>query len=194
MNRRTTAAAALLGLLTLAACGIQKSDVVEAGGAATVAVFPAPGQDRVVLYFLGPDGRPLPAVRDLGGPFSETWPPSDGTGSGTRIESGRHGPVVTDKVLAMLLNGPSGVEAAAGMTTGLPRSGAGAHVEADKAAGVTEGRRLLRLSSPFPVGGLTDEALQQLVCTTAFAEDPAGMVEVALTGPDGSLPAARCEF
>ncbi|MFG3035819.1 hypothetical protein ACGFYZ_02835 [Streptomyces sp. NPDC048330] len=193
MNRRAAAAAAVLGLVALTACGVRKSDVVEAGGAATVAVAPVPGLGRVVLYFLGPDGRVLPSVRDFSSPFSPGWSAPDRSGSGEVVHTGPDMPIATDKVLAMLLNGPSGVETAAGLTTGLPRFGAGLHTEVDKAAGIADGRRLLRLTSPFPVGGLSDEAVQQLVCTSAFAEDPAGLLEVAVTGPDGTLPALRCE-
>ncbi|MEX0171313.1 hypothetical protein [Streptomyces sp. LMG1-1-1.1] len=193
MTRRTAAALlAPLALLALAGCGIQRTDVVEAGGAATVAVHPAPGADRVVLYFLGPDGRPLPTVRDFGR-FSDEWTaPEHAIGSGSGMETGRDTAVATDKVLAMLLAGPNGPETAVGMTSGLPRLGRNPHAEVDKAAGLTDGRSLLRLSAPFPVGDLTDEAVQQLVCTAAFSEDPGGMVEVALSGPDGGLPATRC--
>ncbi|MFJ5829611.1 hypothetical protein [Streptomyces sp. NPDC093089] len=195
MTRRTAAAALLapLALLALAGCGIQRSDVVEAGGAATVAVYPPPGTTRVVLYFLGPDGRPLPAVRDLG-QFSGGWTPRDDTsGSGMGVETGRGEAVATDKVLAMLLAGPNAPETSAGMTSGLPRHGLNPHAVVDEAAGLTDGRGLVRLSTPFPVGDLTDGAVQQLVCTAAFSEDPGGMVEVALSGPDGSLPATRCQ-
>ncbi|KOG25612.1 MULTISPECIES: hypothetical protein [Streptomyces] len=199
MNRRTKAVAALLGsaaLLTLTGCGIQDSDVVEAGGAATVAVHPAPGGNRVVLYFLGPDGRLLPSVRDLDGPFSsrgEPWANPDHTsGSGTGVET-RSGRVGIDKVLFMLVNGPVAGEVAVGMTTGLPRSETVPHIEGDPSKAVAEGRRHLRLRVPFPVGDLTDAAIQQLVCTTVYAEDPVGMVEVSLLGPDGTLPAARCD-
>ncbi|MFB6839271.1 hypothetical protein [Streptomyces sp. NPDC056361] len=194
MTRRTAVAALLapLALLALAGCGIQRSDVVEAGGAATVAVYPAPGTTRVVLYFLGPDGRPLPTVRDLG-KLSDQWTsPEHAIRGGVGMESGSAVPVATDKVLAMLLAGPNAPEASVGMTSGLPRRGSTPHAVVDEAAGLTDGRSLLRLSAPFPVGDLTDEAVQQLVCTAAFSEDPGGMVEVVLSGPDGSLPVTRC--
>lgn len=54
-------------------------------------------------------------------------------------------------------------------------------------------RRLLRLRAPFPVMELTEGAARQLVCTTAYAEHPAGLVDVSVSGPDGTLPTARCD-
>ncbi|MEV4426737.1 hypothetical protein ACN9M0_10790 [Streptomyces sp. R-07] len=191
-------------MVALAACGIQESDVVEAGGAATVAVAPAP-EFRMVLYFLGPDGRPVPVVREVGQPvpdttFAEGGSETDaqhlkakGTGSGQPSET--HGPRrVTDKVLAALLAGPAGVDTAAGLTTGLPVSDTAPHTEEIDQAGLTpEGRRAIRLRAPFPVMDLSEAAIQQLVCTAAYAEDGGGMVDVSLTSVDGTLPATRCD-
>ncbi|CAM5248313.1 hypothetical protein STANM309S_05303 [Streptomyces tanashiensis] len=202
--RRRTVAAALLGMVSLAACGIQKSDVVEAGGAATVAVYPAP-EFRMVLYFLGPDGRPAPVVRDIGQPVPDTTSPWDETGTDPKhresqglgsgqVNQERGTRVVTDKVLAALVAGPAGADKAAGLTTGLPGWKKPPVAEAVEEAGPTpQGRRIVRLRSPYPVMELSDAAVQQLVCTTAYAEDGGGMVEVTLTSVDGTLPATRCE-
>ncbi|MGW5775412.1 hypothetical protein [Streptomyces sp. NPDC003863] len=201
MRRGTAAVAGLLGTVLLAACGIQQSDVVEAGGAATVAVAPAP-EFRMVLYFLGPDGRPAPVVREVGQPNPEATFASGGSewaqdlkargvGSGRAQEA--HGiRVSTDDVLAALLSGPAGSDVAAGLTTGLPRSEKPPHAEQVKGLN-PEGRGIVRLRSPFPVMGLSDAAVQQLVCTTAYAEDGGGMVDVTLMGVDGTRPATRCE-
>ncbi|KQX53102.1 MULTISPECIES: hypothetical protein [unclassified Streptomyces] len=205
MRRRP--AAALLALLTLTAtaCGIQESDVVEAGGAATVAVAPIP-EYRTVLYFLGPDGRSMPVARELSGPVPVATNPSDGTGTGEALHEEvtpedkaagiglRPGEVATDMVLAMLLAGPVAAEATAGITTALPdgATAGGLHVTPDP-SGPTSGRRLLRLRAPFPVMELSESAVRQLVCTTAYAEHPAGLVDVSVTGPDGALPVARCD-
>ncbi|MGW8766176.1 hypothetical protein ACWGN5_27190 [Streptomyces sp. NPDC055815] len=199
--RRRTAVAALLAMASLAACGIQESDVVEAGGPATVAVMPAP-EFRMVLYFLGPEGRPVPVVRDLERPVPETTYVLGGTeaaedrkaqGLGSGWAQGTHGSgVATDKALAALLSGPAGADVEAGLTTGLPRSGKVPHAE-DVEGLTPEGRRVVRLRTPFPVMGLSDAAVQQLVCTTAYAEDHGGMVEVTLTSVDGTVPATRCE-
>ncbi|MEU1230789.1 hypothetical protein [Streptomyces sp. NPDC005828] len=200
MRRGTAAVVALLGTVLLAACGIQGSDVVEAGGAATVAVAPAP-EFRMVLYFLGPDGRPAPVVREVGQPFPDPTFAAGGTewaqdlktrgldsGSGQGTPGAR---VATDKVLAALIAGPAVADTAAGLTTGLPAYPEAPHAEVLK--GLTpEGRHSVRLRLPFPVGDLSDGAVQQLVCTTAYAQDGGGRVDVSLVGADGSLPATRC--
>ncbi|MEF9882742.1 hypothetical protein [Streptomyces sp. P9-A4] len=202
---RRPAAAALLALLTLTAtaCGIQESDVVEAGGAATVAVAPIP-EYRTVLYFLGPDGRSMPVAREPIRPVPVASSRSGGTGASVHEGAGpddksllgelRSGSIATDKILAVLLAGPGPEEAAAGITTALPdaATAGGLHVTPDP-AGPVSGRRLLRLRAPFPVRELSESAVRQLVCTTAYAEHPAGLVDVSITGPDGALPVARCD-
>ncbi|MFH9721941.1 hypothetical protein ACH4M4_03105 [Streptomyces sp. NPDC017254] len=209
MYRRGAAAvAALLALTALPGCGIQKTDVVEAGGAATVIVGPIPEQ-RIVLYFLGPDGRSMPVARDPSGPHPADTPESGSGGSGAeRVPADVFGPeyeidaeqlrnsrVGTDKVLAMLLAGPRASEAAAGITTALPPNTAGGpHVSPDPGgAGSGSARRLFHLKTPFPVKELTEAAVRQLVCTIAYAEDPVGLVDVTVGGPDGTLPAVRCD-
>ncbi|MFF4171867.1 hypothetical protein [Streptomyces sp. NPDC001744] len=199
-GRRRTAAALLSGLaalVALAGCGIRESDVVEAGGAATVIVGPVP-EDRMVLYFLGPDGRTMPVVRDVGRSGLPPVGPGDGRARYDRSGPGYEGPtaspgpgrILTDKTLAALLAGPRDTETAAGVTTALPGGGTRApRVEADPAGSASA--RLLR--TPFAVRGLSEGAVLQLVCTTAYAEHPAGRIEVTVSGPDGTLPAARCE-
>lgn len=201
-RRRAAAAAALAGLLSLTACGIQGSDVVEAGGAATVLVAPNP-ESRMVLYFVGPDGRSMPVARDVGfgGPettFASDHPgddrvPYDGFGSGYEVDEAvlRGSRVAGNKVLAALLAGPNQAEAAAGLTTALPHVAGVPHVQVEKSGG-TQGRRLLRLRTPFEVTELPATAVRQLVCTTAYAEDRLGLVEVAVTGADGALPPTTC--
>ncbi|MFF8834970.1 hypothetical protein [Streptomyces sp. NPDC015130] len=197
--RRRVAAAALAGLLPLvAACGIQGSDVVEAGGAPTVLVGPNP-ESRMLLFFVGPDGHSMPVARDVGfgssdNPFGPDYVLGNGEGhetdapdSALLAERG----VVGDKVLAALLAGPNDAETAAGLTTALPRGVAAPHVTEDKPGG-TEGRRLLRARAPFAVTSLSEPAVRQLVCTAAYAKDRLGLAEVVLIGPDGALPVATC--
>ncbi|MFE0642824.1 hypothetical protein ACFW2Y_14595 [Streptomyces sp. NPDC058877] len=200
--RRRTVAAALLGAVTLAACGIQETDVVEAGGAATVIVAPPP-EFRMVLYFLGPDGRPVPVIRDLQRPFpEETLPPGvvrtrpepgeTGVGPAETSPAWGSGAVATDKVLAVLLAGPSEADASAGLTTGIPAFDAPPRVEELKGQPTTGGRRVVRLRSPFPVRDLSEAAVQQLVCTAVYAEDRGGEVDVIVMGIDGTLPETGC--
>lgn len=208
VNRRRAAVfAALLALTALPGCGIQKTDVVEAGGAATVIVGPIP-EERIVLYFLGPDGKSMPVARDPRNPDPIPGSPSSsGGGEGAeRVPVDEFGPGYeidtdqlfgsrpgTDKILAMLLAGPRETETAAGITTALPPISAGApHVSSDpNTAGAA--RRQFRLRAPFPVKELTEAAVRQLVCTTAYAEQSAGLVDVSVSGPDGNLPALRCD-
>ncbi|MFJ3764980.1 hypothetical protein ACIPQJ_12110 [Streptomyces sp. NPDC090082] len=201
--RSRALAAVLLGVLALAACGIQKTDVVEAGGAATIAVPPAP-EFRMVLYFLGPDGRLVPVVREYGLPVpdvsfawggSETEADRKARGADSAESSREQGArPVTDKVLAALLAGPAGPDTEAGLTTDLPKGTRAPRTEQVTVAGTTpEGRRTVRIRTPFSVRDLSDAAVQQLVCTAAYAEDGGGMIEAILTGADGTLPATRCE-
>ncbi|MDX2558670.1 hypothetical protein PV371_03260 [Streptomyces sp. TX20-6-3] len=210
-KRRGAAAVALLALLTppaLAGCGIQKSDVVEAGGAATLHVGPQMLEERIVLYFVGPDGRSMPVTRDIGRPSPETSSPSGGSGEhvptdvfgpGYEISRDdlRRGGIVTDKILAMLLAGPRENERAAGIATALPeaKGDTPTMLQASKGNGSTgtPARRLVWVRTPFPVKQLSEAGVRQLVCTTAYAEDPDGLVEVSLSGPDGILPTARCD-
>ncbi|MFJ5142531.1 hypothetical protein [Streptomyces sp. NPDC088707] len=210
-KRRGAAAVALLALLAppaLAGCGIQKTDVVEAGGAATLHVAPPMPEERIVLYFVGPDGRSMPVARDLSRPFPDATSPSGDSGENvptdvfgpgyeiSRDDLDRSG-IVTDKILAMLLAGPRENERAAGITTALPE----AKGEAPTMLQASEGnapqgnpaRRLVWVRTPFPVKKLSEAAVRQLICTTAFAEDAKGLVEVSLNGPDGTLPTARCD-
>ncbi|MFF6774585.1 hypothetical protein ACFY8W_13595 [Streptomyces sp. NPDC012637] len=193
-TRWTAAVAAALCLPALAACGIQGSDVVEAGGAATVAVQPTNGT-KLLLYFVGADGRLMPVTRNLGlsvGPEGETslvddhgrvilpTHPADG---GYRI--------ATDKVLATLLEGPDERERTAGLTTRVNLHGAGRpHAELQRGR---DGRPVLTLRLAARVQDLDAVAHQQLVCTTAYAEGLGATVPVLVTGTDGPLPATRCE-
>lgn len=208
MNRRTAPAAVSAALLVaLAGCGIQETDVVEAGGAATVVVAPIP-ESRIVLYFLGPDGRSMPVVRDVGPSYPDPSSPTDGSGDDRTPYDGfgpgyeisvddLRGSDATDKILAALLAGPRENETAAGITTALPSSrirGAEPVPRVTEIPAKTDAARpLFRLRAPFPVNELPEAAVRQLVCTTAYAKHPAGRVDVSVGGPDGLLPTARCD-
>ncbi|MFE6458592.1 hypothetical protein ACFVP0_14195 [Streptomyces cinereoruber] len=208
MRRRAAAAAAVLLALAAGGCGIRETDVVEAGGAATVVVQPVP-EERMTLYFLGPDGGMLPVVRDVGPHAPSPSPTRTADGSGTdrtpydgfgpeyEISTGApaHGRIPTGKVLAALLAGPTEAERAAGATTALPGAADWTtHVEAARAGTDPAGSvPVLGLRAPFPVRDLPETAVRQLVCTAAHAEHLADRAEVTLTGPDGTLPAGRCD-
>ncbi|MGW4163972.1 hypothetical protein [Streptomyces sp. NPDC004788] len=187
--------AAALGLLPgLAACGIQGSDVVEAGGAAPVTVQPT-SEPRLLLFFVGKDGRLMPVARELHFAFGQEW----GEGSGTdrtvtptypaEIVVGYRVP--TDKVLSTLLDGPEEKERAAGLTTRLILHGGGdPHVEQP----AKDGSVGLRLRLSVRVRDMDPVAVQQLVCTTAFAERWGSGAPVVISGTDGSLPATSCKL
>ncbi|MFD5098822.1 hypothetical protein [Streptomyces albidochromogenes] len=177
--RAAAAAGVSASLLLLVGCGVQASEVVEAGGPAVVPVSPDQ-LERMLLFFVGPDGRPIPVARPLD--LSEV-------------------PAPTARTLAALLGGPTEEERAAGITTRLPaatkgvevvpaaREDAGPGGEAGRPAGVPGA---VRVTTGFAVRSLDAAAVRQLVCTAAHAEDPEGLVKVVLTGSDGSLPATAC--
>ncbi|MFF9910575.1 hypothetical protein [Streptomyces sp. NPDC013457] len=187
MRRGTGLGAALLtGALALTGCGIQQSDVVEAGGPATIAV--APGEvGRVLLFFVDVDGRLTPAARALDTDqllreqIVATYPRGLG--------------VASPPALSLLLRGTNAAERAAGLSTRLPE-GAGTaggegplvNVEIDE-----RGERRLRVSLDFPLGDLDGAAARQLVCTAAYAEETDGRIAVVLSGPGGARPAERCD-
>lgn len=183
---RRCAAAALLALVPLAGCGIQRSDVVEAGAGAPVTVNPT-GNPRMLLFFVGREGRLMPVARDLG--FGRIV--DDGTGSGAVITHPPDYRVATDKVLHALIEGPDEQERAAGLITRIDFHGAGEpHVlrEPDP-----DGRPRLTVRLTVRVRDLDTVAVRQLICTASYAEDLGRAAEVVLAGTDGALPAARCE-
>ncbi|MFF6791127.1 hypothetical protein ACFY9C_18860 [Streptomyces filamentosus] len=193
MRRRAGAVAAGLLLAAAAAtgCGIQGSEVVEAGVAPTVALAQIP-ESRILLYFLGPDGELMPVSREV--PFSYRPAPErtergtfDGTGTGFEIDADHPyaSGLATVKVLAALLAGPRPAEQRAGLVTELPAAGELVRVESDGAGGI-------RLQVPFPARELSGRAVSQLVCTAAYAVDSSGTRAVTVAGPDGTLPEATC--
>ncbi|MEU8529369.1 MULTISPECIES: hypothetical protein [Streptomyces] len=226
-TRLGRAAVALAALsLAVTGCGIQESDVVEAGGAATVGVSPE-GPDRITLFFVSEDGRLVPVVRSRYNPLDDARAPQSGTGSADS------GPMGAGKILAALTHGTTDAERAAGLHSRIPEAGLKgfeiAYREEDAAAWAHGGRdrrtsggsvggggdggsagsggtpvhtpgsthapsRKIWIRSELRLEGLDGAAVQQIICTAAYAEAPdSGDVEVILLGRDGELPAARCE-
>ncbi|MDH6224849.1 hypothetical protein [Streptomyces sp. MJP52] len=179
MRARLRAAAALAALLPLTACGIQETDVIEAGGGATIDVLPA-RQVGMILFFLSPDGLLMPSSRSAdyeGADGGQQWP--DGTGAAA--------PSVEETVSA-LLGGPVPPERSAGMDNDPSLPGPGTRVEVT----VSDGSLELHLAAPLD--GLSERAERQLVCTAAYAERAAGSAPVALRGTDGTRAPARCDL
>ncbi|MET9434358.1 hypothetical protein [Streptomyces sp. NPDC006551] len=191
MRRGRRLAAALAGTLALAGCGIRETDVVEAGGPATVAVVPVP-QSRMLLFFVDADGRLMPVARERG------WP-LDGLGEEYELgpdvapEYRRGGGLIAAKTLAALLAGPNEDDRAAGLSTRLSPVGKEGQITSKADKGGPGGSLRLRVDVSFALDGLDGTALRQLVCTAAYAEDIDGRASVVLSGPGGTLPEDRCD-
>ncbi|MFF3326803.1 hypothetical protein [Streptomyces sp. NPDC002889] len=171
MRRLPAAVAALAAALALAGCGIQETDVIEAGGPATVQVVPH-SPTGMVLFFRSPDGEPMPVVRYLEGEFADNRNPGTST----------------PETVAALFDGPIGNERKAGLTTGLPLLPLGRQVRVESGA---EGGVVVRL--PIALDSLDDTAVRQLICTIAFTEDAEGRSGVVLRGTDVTLGHANCD-
>ncbi|MFE2021502.1 hypothetical protein ACFW9O_26025 [Streptomyces sp. NPDC059499] len=180
MRARLRTVALLAAWLPLAACGIQETDVIAAGGAATIDVLPA-RQIRMLLFFSHGSGL-IPVPRTVGEtevPGDELGQDSNGNGEAARPS--------TEKTIAALLAGPNEAEKKAGMVNdaSLPAPGTPATPQ------VTQDGVDVILKAPLE--GLTRPAERQLVCTVAFAESLDGTVTVTLRGTDGTRTPARCD-
>ncbi|WP_256105976.1 hypothetical protein [Streptomyces sp. ODS05-4] len=163
----TAALAALPALAVLTGRGIEATDVAESGDAASVARLDGSNADQITLFLLTPEGVPVPVDRKV----RTEHPVAVG---------------VEDSVVA-LFDGLQDAERAAGLTTAVP-----SHSPLSLSA-----RSLptgLRLTLSVPVRPLTAAALQQIVCTAAYA--PPGHAgrkgPVTLYGSDGSRAPSRC--
>ncbi|MGW0463853.1 hypothetical protein ACWDX6_01060 [Streptomyces sp. NPDC003027] len=200
MSRLRGALAPAALLLATTGCGIQQTDVVEAGPGATVTVIP-PGEERLLLFLVDRDGRVRPVARSMSAPLVH-WDtgPSSGSGTetpGTSAETAGPDAVAglerartkAAKALVVLSIGPTGAERDAGLDSRLPDEGQAPVTIVEQST--QGGRTSIRTS--MPVRELEGTAVQQVVCTVAYAEDPTAPPEVVLSGPDGELPPARCE-
>ncbi|MCF1593346.1 hypothetical protein [Streptomyces muensis] len=160
------AAVALLG-----GCGIQETDVIEAGGPASFQAFLDRDYD-MLLFFRSPDGGLSTVIRTTGSPSADTA-----------------GPVPTEKVVSALLAGPREEDRAAGLTTALPTLGRGDTVKVEPAA---NGRVTTHL--PIALKPLDDTALRQLTCTIAYSQDADGQIVVELRGQDGTSRSGTCQL
>ncbi|WP_369272331.1 hypothetical protein AB5J55_22095 [Streptomyces sp. R11] len=176
-TRRNAAPVALAFAATvplLGGCGIQETDVIEAGGPASFQAF-LNRDDDMLLFFRSPDGALTPVIR--------TTEPS----AEEHNLSETAGPVPTEKVVLALLGGPRDEDRDAGLSTSLPAARPGATVEVDVLPG---GKVAIRL--PFALRGLSSPALRQLTCTIAYSQDAGGEVAVQLTGQDGASRSGTC--
>lgn len=179
-RRRAAAVTVAAAVPLLGGCGIQETDVIEAGGPASVQAFLDRDHD-MVLFFRSPDGGLSPVIRTIA--------LSDGFGGG-HVEAGSAdtaGPVPTEKVVAALLAGPRKEDRAAGLSTALPAARPGGTVEVERSS---DGKVTTRL--PLALEGLDSTALHQLTCTVAYSQDADGRIAVQLTGQDGASVSGTC--
>ncbi|MFI7086848.1 hypothetical protein ACIBUR_25035 [Streptomyces anulatus] len=174
-----------VGASLVGGCGIQESDVIEAGGPATVDAF-LNRDDDMLLFFRSPDGGLSPVIRSVrpSAGFGDEYVEPD---SGERDPTGPAGPAPTEKVTLALLSGPGRTDRAAGLTTALPavREGGTVTVQVSSDGGIT-----VRL--PLAVQELDATALRQLTCTIAYNEATDGRGVVTLTGQDGAKRSGTC--
>ncbi|MEV7884938.1 hypothetical protein ACWD3I_08220 [Streptomyces sp. NPDC002817] len=186
MRRRVSAVALAVaaGVPLLGGCGIQETDVIEAGGPASVQAF-LNREDDMLLFFRSPDGGLSPVIRSAG--------PETVSGEGSAVHTTTAGdqdatqPVPTEKVVSALLAGPADEDRAAGLTTALPAARPGGTVKVDASL---SGRVTTRL--PLALEGLDTIALRQLTCTIAYSQDADGRIVVELRGQDGASRSGTC--
>ncbi|MEU9955849.1 hypothetical protein [Streptomyces sp. NPDC050982] len=189
-RRRVLASAVAAAVPLLGGCGIQETDVIAAGGPASVQAF-FDRELEMLLFFRAPDGGLSPVIRStgpsagFGGQYDESG--SGGQNSGDRNSGATAGPVSTEKVVLALLAGPRKVDRAAGLGTDLPKARPGGTVKVGPASA---GRVTTRL--PLALNGLSSTALRQLTCTIAYSQDADGQVVVELTGQDGASRSGTC--
>ncbi|MGW0772071.1 hypothetical protein ACWD01_00090 [Streptomyces sp. NPDC002835] len=178
MRGRIRAATALATLLALTGCGIQETDVIEAGGPATLDVLPA-REHRMMAFFLSPDGLLVPSPRAID---TAAWNGTVGPQPGTVTE-----PPSTAKTVAALLAGPNAAEQRAGLSNAPSLPDPSTAAETEMSGGTA------RLTLATALAPLSWTARQQLVCTVAYAESDNGGVPVVLVGTDGAQPPEKCD-
>ncbi|MFE6666347.1 hypothetical protein ACFVFH_22655 [Streptomyces sp. NPDC057697] len=196
------AASLLLAGGPLVGCGIQETGVIEAGGPVVADLLP-PREERMLLFFLSPEGALLPVPRTVEAPWQNGTAGSAGSDDVSSRTGGR--PVrdalggspppgagmdeVPSPLAAVtaLLAGPDKAERRAGFHSAAPLSRA---ASAAQRAVVRD--RTVEVVLRLRVSGLTAAARGQIVCTAAFAAHARGAVPVTLVGQDGRLAPARC--
>ncbi|NEB37743.1 hypothetical protein [Streptomyces sp. SID14515] len=182
--RRAGGLAALLVLAggPLVGCGIQQTDVIEAGRPVVADLLP-PREGRVLLFFFSPDEELLPVPRIVEEPWQKASAGAAGSAA-TDEGTGESSPLAA---VTALLAGPDKAERRAGLRNAptLPR----AATAADRV--VVDGSTV-EVELRLPVTRLAAPARDQLVCTAAYAAHTKGAVSVSLVGQDGRLAPADC--
>ena len=183
-GRRTGVAAVVSAVLLLGGCGIRETDVIEAGGPATVQTFVDHDYD-MLLFFHSSDGGITPVIRSMNAGVE--YGPEGGPIAGIDPVTVDTVPVPTEKVILALLHGPDEQDRAAGLGTSVPPAASGRTIRVEEAAG--DG---VEAEVPVAVDGLDRTALRQLICTIAYSHDADGRATVRLTGVDGASASGIC--
>ncbi|WP_031087017.1 hypothetical protein [Streptomyces sp. NRRL WC-3549] len=185
----------------LAGCGIQETDVIEAGGPAVADLLP-PREGRVLLFFFSPDDALLPVPRIVdtpwpiggtgtvgpdGSPHPDEPHGQDGPDGSSPVGESADGPLAPLAAVTALLAGPDKAERRAGFrnASSLPRAASAV----DRIG--TDGHTV-EVTLRLRVAGLTGPARDQVVCTAAYAAHAQGAVSVSLVGRDGRVAPAGC--
>ncbi|MET9964474.1 hypothetical protein ABZZ80_00745 [Streptomyces sp. NPDC006356] len=187
-RRRAAAFVAVPAVVALfGGCGIQETDVIEAGGPASFQAFLDRDYD-MLLFFRSPDGGLSTVIRTTG-PSAGFGDGSSESGFGGQYSADPAGPVPTEKVVSALLAGPRKEDRAAGLTTALPTLGRGGTVKVEPASNARVTTHL-----PLALKALDDTALRQLTCTIAYSQDADGQIVVELRGQDGTSRSGTCQL
>ncbi|MFE9461782.1 hypothetical protein [Streptomyces californicus] len=175
-----TRIAVLLALVPgpLTGCGIQQTEVVEAGRPAVGDLLP-PREGRLLLFFHGPDDGLLPVPRIVDVPWHSGGSPADGEEADQALS-----PLAA---VTAQLTGPNKDERRAGFRNDSSLPGTASAVDR-----VVTGGSAVEVGLTTDVRTLTAHARDQLVCTAAYAAHPRGARPVTLVGRDGRLPPADC--
>src|SRR3954451_2868929 len=106
----------------LGGCGIQPTDVIDAGGPPSFQACLNRDYD-MLLFFRSPDGGVVPGIRTASPSYSFGDGYTD-PGSGQNLAN-LPGPARTEKVVQELLTGPGTKDRTAGLSTALPTLPAG---------------------------------------------------------------------
>ncbi|MGW7264552.1 hypothetical protein [Streptomyces sp. NPDC054842] len=181
------AVAVASGVLLLGGCGIRESDVIEAGGPASVQAF-FDDETEVLLFFHTGDGRLHPVIRPAEYMMN--------TGSDALTVAGQNStatdtaPPSLEKVIAALLSGPGERDRKAGLGTSLRP----ASTDRPPKVKVSDGGEQVTAELPLALDGLNRTAVQQLVCTLAYSHYAEIRASVRLTGTDGTSKSGTCDF
>lgn len=174
------ALAMALGAVPLAGCGVQATDVIEAGSPPTLYV-PSGYENWMLLFFRAPDGRLLPVARSRTEALSQQSPPP-----------------YSPKALAALFMGPRPEDRDLGLSTALPKvrgwaqSGPTQEPNRGDEASTPPKDDITTVFLSVRLSALDDTAVQQVICTVAYADSVDGSRRVALRGTDALMEPAGC--